>query len=317
MKALAFLILAPVQAGAFSLDLPVDCTLNETCFIQQFTDRDPGPAATDYTCGPLSYDGHKGTDFALPTLKDMENGVTVLAAAPGTVRGIRDGMPDIASNAPNAPDLTNKDCGNGVVIAHADGWETQYCHLKHGSLRVKQGQTVTAGTPLGQIGLSGNTEFPHLHLSLRQNGKVVDPFSPGDTTRCGTPQSGIWSTVIPYQPGGLIGAGFATEIPSFDAIKAGTATATHLPETAPALVLWTHIFGPRKGDRLTLQITGPEGIILSETVNIERSQARAMRAIGKRLRGPKWPSGHYRGRATLHRGSEMISHYDITLNIRP
>jgi len=172
LSTLAFLLtaaplLAPAQAGAFTLSLPVDCTLNETCFIQQFTDRDPSPKATDYTCGPLSYDGHKGTDFAVPTLRDMENGVTVLAASPGTIRATRDGMPDIASNAPNAPDITNQDCGNAVVITHAGGWETQYCHLKRGSVVVTRGQTVSAGTPVGQIGLSGNTEFPHLHLSPR------------------------------------------------------------------------------------------------------------------------------------------------------
>jgi hypothetical protein len=181
----------------------------------------------------------------------MENGVTVLAASPGTIRATRDGMPDIASNAPNAPDITNQDCGNAVVITHAGGWETQYCHLKRGSVVVTRGQTVSAGTPVGQIGLSGNTEFPHLHLSLRQNGEVIDPFSPGPTTSCNTPDPGLWSPPLPYQPGGLIGAGFAADVPSFGANKAGTASNSALPRTAPTLVIWAHIFGPRAGDTLT------------------------------------------------------------------
>jgi hypothetical protein len=317
MKALAFLILAPAQAGAFTLSFPLDCTLNETCFIQQYTDSDPSPAASDYTCGSLSYDGHKGTDFSLPTLLDMEKGVAVLAAAPGTVRATRDGMPDIASNAPNAPDIANKECGNAVVITHADGWETQYCHLKRNSVRVTIGQTVGAGTSLGEIGLSGNTEFPHLHLSLRQNGAVMDPFSPGDTATCGTQNPGLWSPTLPYRAGGLIGAGFAADVPSFDAVKAGTATTRTLPATAPAIVVWAHIFGSRVGDTLSLEITGPQGSIITKDLVLDRTQARAMRAIGKRLRGPSWPTGAYTGIATLSRAGETIGQIISILKIEP
>jgi len=80
---LALLLLAaPAAAGSFLLNPPVDCTLGETCFIQNFVDRDPGPGAADFTCGPMTYDGHKGTDFALPSLAAMRQGVDVLAAAP-------------------------------------------------------------------------------------------------------------------------------------------------------------------------------------------------------------------------------------------
>jgi hypothetical protein len=317
MKTLAFLLLAPAPAGAITLLFPVDCTLNDTCFIQQFTDRDPGPIATDYTCGPLSYDGHKGTDVALPTLQDMANGVTVLAAALGQVRATRDNMDDIASNASNAPDITNRECGNAVVIAHADGWETQYCHLKRGTVAVQPGQTVTAGTPLGQIGLSGNTEFPHLHLSVRQNGQVVDPFSPGQITTCATAEPGLWSPALAYQPGGLIGAGFATSIPSFDAVKSGTAAAQELPKTASAIVLWAHIFGSRTGDTLAFTLSGPQGRIMQEVLNIDRTQARAMRAIGKRLRGDTWPPGTYVGSVTLTRAARLIGNKNVTLTIAP
>jgi murein DD-endopeptidase MepM/ murein hydrolase activator NlpD len=110
--------LAP-PAGAFDLAFPADCTLGAGCYIQQYHDHDPGPEATDYTCGPLSYDGHDGTDIALPTRAAMATGVAVLAAAPGVVKGLRDGVADAA------PFPTGQDCGNGVVIDHGNGWETQ------------------------------------------------------------------------------------------------------------------------------------------------------------------------------------------------
>ena len=71
---------ATSAAGDFSLAFPLDCTLGDTCFIQQFVDQDPSPAARDFTCGSLTYDGHKGTDIALVDLADQAKGVNVLAA---------------------------------------------------------------------------------------------------------------------------------------------------------------------------------------------------------------------------------------------
>ena len=81
-------------AGAPLLQQPIDCELGETCYIQNYVDADPSSDYADFACGKLSYDGHKGTDFALPTLADMQRGVDVLAAAPGRVLGTRDGMKD-------------------------------------------------------------------------------------------------------------------------------------------------------------------------------------------------------------------------------
>ena len=57
----AFALPAAAQEGP-ALLFPVDCTLGETCFLQQFVDRDPGPGARAFDCGPQSYDGHTGTE---------------------------------------------------------------------------------------------------------------------------------------------------------------------------------------------------------------------------------------------------------------
>ena len=64
----------------------------------------------------------------------------------------------------------DRNCGNGVVIRHADGWETQYCHLRRGSVQVAEGDRVEAGEPLGLVGMSGEANFPHVHLSVRRDG---------------------------------------------------------------------------------------------------------------------------------------------------
>ena len=81
-------------AGAFNLGFPLRCDLGKTCYIQQYIDHDTGPKAADFTCGSLSYDGHDGTDLALPTRAAMQAGVDVLAAQAGTVKGLRDGVAD-------------------------------------------------------------------------------------------------------------------------------------------------------------------------------------------------------------------------------
>lgn len=184
LLALSFPFASIAMAEGLTLQSPVDCTLGETCYIQQYMDRDPGDGFRDFHCSNLSYDGHKGTDFALPTRADMEAGVNVLASADGRVRGFRDGMPDTGYNKQTASSVDGKECGNGVVLIHPGGWETQYCHLKEGSVAIRNGQTVKTGDILGQIGQSGRAEFPHLHLSVRQGGDPVDPFDPDGTLTC-------------------------------------------------------------------------------------------------------------------------------------
>src|SRR5689334_18360626 len=158
-------------ADPIVLDLPLDCTLGETCAIQQYVDHDASAAARDYQCGSLSYDGHNGTDFRLLSRALQRAGVNVLAAADGLVLRVRANVEDVII-APNdtLPD-PDRMCGNGLVIAHRDGWETQYCHLAKDSLSVRPGQRVTAGTPLGRVGLSGATQFPHLHFAVRHRGE--------------------------------------------------------------------------------------------------------------------------------------------------
>ncbi len=308
-----FLSLAATgAAGEISLSQPIECDLGETCFIQQYVDRDPGPEARDFFCGSATYDGHKGTDFALPSTSLMDAGVNVLAAASGVVKGVRDEMDDLPGGY-DGRDLGGRDCGNGLVIDHGDGWETQYCHLARGSLRVEPGQSVATGDLLGRVGMSGRTEFPHLHLSLRKDGTVIDPFRPSDDS-CGPAEDALWSDEIGYDPGGLISVGFSTKVPDYDAIKAGQASEA-IGRTAPALVLWAYFFRGTQGDLVTLNIAGPDGEIHDRAMPLEKFQAQAFRASGKRLREPLTP-GLYIGTATLSRGGRILDEITVTQQVR-
>lgn len=316
--ALAVVALAAAPAFAdMALVPPADCTLGETCFIQNYVDTDPGPGRRDFACGHLSYDGHTGTDFAVPTLADMARGVAVLAPADGTVTGIRDGMPDIAINAPGAPPLNGRDCGNGVAIDHGGGWTTQLCHLAQGSVRVRSGDRVAAGQPVGLIGLSGNTEFPHVHLSLRKDGAVVDPFRPQAADTCDTaPGAGLWVEPLAYLPAAFTGTGIATQPPDFAQVLAGLPTPETLPASGPALVVWAAFMGPRTGDRLILRLTGPQGPVHEQTVTLDRDQARAFRFSGRRTPASGWPPGPYRAEISLIRGTTVLDRAEVATTLR-
>lgn len=63
--------------------------------------------------------------------------------------------------------------GNYVKLRHKiDGewYTTLYAHMADGSLKVKKGQKITAGTPLGRMGSTGMSTGKHLHWEL-QKGK--------------------------------------------------------------------------------------------------------------------------------------------------
>ena len=284
---------ATSAAGDFSLTFPLDCTLGDTCFIQQFVDNDPTAGISDFTCGDLTYDGHKGTDIAILSLADQAAGVGVLAAASGTVVGARDGMADILQIGPDAPDITGRECGNGVVIRHEDGLETLYCHMELGSISVELGQTVNVGTPLGLVGLSGQTQFPHLELSLRKDGQTIDPFNTDGQAACPDPTTpSLWAVPLATPMGGIVNIGLADAVPAFDDIKAGTAN-TGAKSDSPAMVAWVHLFGPRDGDTLQMTMTGPDGVVFENTQTLSRDQARAFRAFGRRTPAQGWPAGRY------------------------
>ena len=67
---------SPALAETPRLVLPLLCEVGHTCFIQNYVDADPSPAARDYQCGTLTYDGHNGTDFRIPTLRTQQAGVS-------------------------------------------------------------------------------------------------------------------------------------------------------------------------------------------------------------------------------------------------
>lgn len=320
--AVGCLAVGPVRA--VELSLPIDCRPGSDCWFVNFVDLDPGPGVRDFGCGAHGYDGHKGTDIAIRDRAAIAAGVDVVAAAGGIVAGLRDSMADGRYLEAGRAAVEGKECGNGVLLRHGDGWETQYCHLREGSVAVAVGDRVERGAVLGRIGLSGLTEFPHVHLSVRKDGAVIDPFAglDADADACAVGPNPLWRAEairdFTYPPSVIYRAGFATGPVDFPSVDAGDHSATTLPGDVPALVVFAAAYWVHKGDRLRLVLMDPDGaIIVDKTADLVKTQARRYGFAGRKRRGAAWPAGQYRGRADLIRDGAVLSRVDTILTITP
>ncbi len=63
--------------------------------------------------------------------------------------------------------------GRSVVIDHGNGLQTRYAHM--GKVFVQEGEKVTTEMAVGEVGLTGKTTGPHLHLEVLKDGRAVNP----------------------------------------------------------------------------------------------------------------------------------------------
>ena len=117
--------------------------------------------ARDFRGSRMTYDGHVGTDFAVPV------GTRICAIAPGRVMRVQNDM---------------ERGGLKVVVDHGGNLVSTYNHLSRNLVEV--GTRVARGQSVGLSGMSGVDGVlffpwlaPHLHLNVLLNGAFVDPFA--------------------------------------------------------------------------------------------------------------------------------------------
>jgi hypothetical protein len=93
-------------------------------------------------------------------------GEEVLAIADGTVVSVHDGMADQTPFVFMVPKSKADYGGNNLILEIAPNVFAWYAHLRQDSITVKVGDAVKAGTPIAQLGNTGPSEGPHLHLGL-------------------------------------------------------------------------------------------------------------------------------------------------------
>ena len=310
------------RAEGPTLRSPVDCALGETCFVQQLPDMDPGPGATDPFCGPRSYDGHKGTDIRVRSMADLARSpVPVVAMAPGTVRAVRDGMADALLTRPGeAAALDGRDCGNGLVVEHAEGWTSQYCHMARGSIDRTAGERVEAGDALGLMGASGNTQFPHVHVTLRRGETEIDPVT-GRALADGCTLSGagtqpLWDAammeaIAPART--VLGVGLAGVVPDTGTMRIEGAPPS--AETAsPLAVGWLWAINLRAGDRIRVRLTAPDGTVATDSLSDPLERDRAVHVAFAGSRGAP-AAGEWRVEASVVSDGEVTLEDAVTVRV--
>jgi hypothetical protein len=312
------------RADPISLALPLACEIGKTCFIQNYADSDASPKWKDYRCGEQTYDGHDGTDIRVPSMEEQRAGVDVIAAAPGTVIATRDGVDDISIREGTRESIKGRECGNGVSLRHEGGWITQYCHMAKGSIRVSRGQKVETGAPLGRVGLSGNTEFPHLHFSVRHYETKIDPFAYGaEEGSCGSGGKSLWNeaarAALSYRRGEVINTGFSSNAVTMAQIESGEASRQPPTASSPALVAYVRAIGLEAGDIVELSIVGPDGkpFVQQRQSPLDHSKAQSFIMVGKKRGQTPWPAGTYTAKYNVLRDGKSVLEKSFTFDLPP
>jgi hypothetical protein len=104
-------------------------------------------------------------------------GTPILAAAPGVVVEVVDGLPDQQPVGTVSPDLPLANfAGNSVIEDIGGGRYIGYLHLQPGSIpaSVRKGAPLRAGDLIGHLGNSGNSNGPHLHFQVMDRPSSLD-----------------------------------------------------------------------------------------------------------------------------------------------
>lgn len=131
-----------------------------------------GPAVASGTPGSMAWphEGRIASGFGwrndpLTGERAWHPGVDIAVAEGDPVRAAWDGKVVFAGE--------RADYGKLVVLEHPGGWRSFYGH--NGSLDVREGDAVRAGTEIAKAGGTGRVAGPHLHFEVRQGELAVNP----------------------------------------------------------------------------------------------------------------------------------------------
>jgi|GEM_PF-657283 len=125
----------------------------------------PPPTATGGDQWTWPVEGELKTPFG----PEHPVGIDIRVPLETEVRAARDGAITFAGGD------TCCDEGYHVIIEHEDGYETLYGHLAE--FTRQEGSFVSAGDVIATVGMTGETDEPHLHFEIRRAGVYQDPLN--------------------------------------------------------------------------------------------------------------------------------------------
>lgn len=73
----------------------------------------------------------------------------------------------------------------------------------------------------------------------------------------------------------------------------------------------------RSVNAVLLALAGPKVVLIVERYVVDRMQARAFRAIGRKLRVTSWPPGWYSGAVILLRDGQVVDRKQMSIMVGP
>ncbi len=153
---LAFVLIAssiiPASASAYSGDIQEETVIGTPITMETATGIHYPVEAVKFNQRYSFF--HPGIDFGAP------KGSVVMPIMAGRI-------------AEAGWDITGY--GNRVIVDHGDGLTSLYAHLS--KITVKIGDEVSTFTKIGEVGSTGRSTGPHLHLEVRKNDLRQNPMS--------------------------------------------------------------------------------------------------------------------------------------------
>lgn len=100
----------------------------------------------------------------VPTVPKYHTGIDIARVTGTVIIAAMDGDVELVSDV--------GDYGNHVKITNGEV-TTLYAHCS--KIYVQQGEHITQGTPIAEVGATGNVTGPHLHFEIRRNNNYIDP----------------------------------------------------------------------------------------------------------------------------------------------
>lgn len=195
------------------------------------------------------------------------------------------------------------------------------------SITIKENQEVKKGQVLGFVGLSGKTEFPHLHITVKRNNIVLDPFlgtEPSINYNCNnssqTDKASLWDDAtyakLKYIDTAILNFYTTTKIPTKFLARTGQYRESTIDKNSKNIILWADIMGVQKGDNILFEIVDTNGNNVFKSIQeVPKKYVLYFIYAGERLNKNKFSKGEYTSKLTLTRDNKVVTSSSKSISV--